>query len=31
MRTKQNVTAGLLILAAGLAWTVTVPRSTEAG
>ena len=30
MRSK-NVVTGLLILAAGLAWTVSLPRSTEAG
>ncbi len=27
----KRLTGGLLILAAGLAWTVSVPRSTEAG
>ncbi len=30
MRAK-NLTGGLLILAAGVAWTITAPRSTEAG
>ena len=30
MQAKQ-LTGGLLILAAGLAWTVSAPRSTEAG
>lgn len=30
MRSK-NIVAGLLILAAGIAWTVSLPRSTEAG
>ncbi len=30
MRSK-NIVTGLLILAAGLAWTVSLPRSTEAG
>ena len=30
MRSK-NLVAGSLILAAGLAWTVSLPRLTEAG
>lgn len=30
MRT-QKIVAGLLVLAAGIAWTVSLPRSTDAG